>query len=396
MFVKSNRGWLALSFKHQGERCAEYLGLRDNRDNRREAEKLGREIEAEQRSGAFDYARRFPNSKRLARFGLSSERAPTLGEFALAWLDEKATLTAATRYDYASLLKTHLLPHAIGTMRITEIDDGHINRFIADLTEKRTRTDEPLSARRVNMVVARLRTIFAAAHRRRRIDADPMQHVENLRERKPEVDPFDLGEARRIIEAAKAWERTFLTVLLFTGMRPGEALALRWDAIDWEHNLVRVRQTLSRRYGFHLPKTRGSERDVEMIAQVRAALREQRSRTELRGELVFASAAGTAIDSANFNKRNWPRILRRAGVTARVLYQCRHTFARLAIENGDTPQQVAAMLGHTSVEMVFRVYARWLKRPESAALAALERAISVTHPSPISGGEFAVTGGNRR
>ena len=93
-----------------------------------------------------------------------------------------------------------------------------------------------------------------------------------------------------------------------------------------------------------------------MSALVRAELQEQRARSQLRGELVFPSEAGTAIDLANFRARNWPRILREAKVRPRVVYQCRHTFARLALEQGDTPQHVAAMLGHTTLEMLFRVY----------------------------------------
>lgn len=203
MFIKSNHGWLALSFRSNNERCVEFLGLRDNRDNRREAEKLGREIEAEIRAGAFDYAHRFPNSKHLARLGLRVKQAPTLADFARTWLEEKATLTPATRYDYESLLKVHLYSHPLAMMRLTAIDDGHLNLFIADLAAKQTRNGEPLSARRVNMVTARLRTIFATAHRRRLVEQDPMRHVENLREPKSEVDPFDLHEAKRIIEGAR-------------------------------------------------------------------------------------------------------------------------------------------------------------------------------------------------
>jgi integrase len=119
------------------------------------------------------------------------------------------------------------------------------------------------------MVIARLRTIFATAMRRKLINDNPMQYVENLREPKSEVDPFGLDDARRIQEAADGWERPFLTVLLFTGLRPNGALALAWDNIDWNHELIRVRRTLNRRYGFQLPKTRGSERDFEMIRTVR-------------------------------------------------------------------------------------------------------------------------------
>jgi hypothetical protein len=46
--------------------------------------------------------------------------------------------------------------------------------------------------------------------------------------------------------------------------------------------------------------------------------------------------------------------------------------------------------------MVFEVYGRWLKRPTSAAMEALDRAISIIHPSPKSGGELAATVGKKR
>ena len=93
-------------------------------------------------------------------------------------------------------------------------------------------------------------------------------------------------------------------------------------------------------------------------------------------ELVFPSGAGTPGDLDKFRARNWPRLLSRAKVRPRVLYQCRHTFARMLLEQGDTPQHVAAMLGHTTVKMVFQVYGRWMSRPESTALARLDAAIT--------------------
>ena len=369
MFVTKNRGWLLLAeIPFRAEQFDQYLHLKDTRDNRRTAERIKREIENAILAGTFEkeFARRFPNSPHLVRLGLESSTEPTLGKYAIEhWLPEKPKLTAATRYDYESQLRFHLLPHPLAAMRLSAVNDGDVNRFIRDLQAKQTRSKKPLSERRINMVISRLRNIFSTAHRRKLIAENPMLHVENLREAKSEVDPFDLDEAIRIIEAAQGWERPFVAVLLFTGMRPGEVLALIWDAIDWDHDLIHVRQTVNRRYGFGLPKTPGSERSVEMIATVRAVLTEQRARSQLRGGLglVFPSEKGTAIDLANFRARNWPRILQRAKVRPRTLYQCRHTFARLAIENHDTPQHVAAMLGHTSVEMVYRVYPRWMKRP---------------------------------
>ncbi len=305
----------------------------------------------------------------------ASNETLTLGEFAERWLEErKPHLTPQVAYNYRVLARCHLLPNRLARMTVREISDGDIATLVNDLRRTPGAGGRPLSPGRINAVLKLLGSMFRVARRRKLVADNPMEYVERLREPRPEVDPFDLNEVRRLLSAAAGWERSFLTVLLFTGMRPGEVLALAWNTIDWEHNLIRVRRTVHSRFGFGLPKTPGSEREVEMSATVRAALMEQRARSQLKGELVFPSDAGTPIDLLNFRRRNWPRILRRAKVTPRVVYQCRHTFVRLTLEQGDHPQHIAAMLGHVSTEMVFKRYGRWMRRPESSALARLDAA----------------------
>jgi integrase len=395
VFVKSNRRWLLLAhIPLGGEYVDEYLHLRDTRDNRRIAEKMTREIEAEIRAGTFEHARRFPNSKHLARLGLRAPIQPTLGEFALTWLEEqRSALTAASHNHYRLLLKNHLLGYPIAGKRVADVTDGDVNGLVGSLKEK---FGENSGLRTINMVIARLRTIFATAKRRKLVADDPMKYVRNQRQPKPDVDPFDLNETLALVEAARGWERALIGTLIFTGVRPNEALALRWDKVDWAHNLIRVRDNVHAHGRIGLPKTEGSERDVEMIGRVRQLLQEQRSRSQLKGDLVLPSENGTPLDLDNFRARNWARIQRRAGMRPRPIYQCRHTFARLAIEHGDTPQHIAAQLGHSTVRMIFEVYGRWLNRPASPAMEALDRAVSVTHPSPIFGGESAGSEGKGR
>lgn len=99
-WLESNRGRLLIGFRYRGERCREYLDLDDNRDNHRLADRTLKEIEGELASGKFDYAARFPESPRLAHFGLTPQpvpaaqedqkpETPTLGEFAESWLEER-------------------------------------------------------------------------------------------------------------------------------------------------------------------------------------------------------------------------------------------------------------------------------------------------------------------
>jgi integrase len=383
--IRSDKGWLLLDFRHRGERYREYLNLRDTRDGRREAEHVKRRIEVELRGGTFEYVRAFPNGSRAA---VHLAAQPTLGEFARTWLDERAPrLRPQTLYDYQCILRAYILSHPIAQTRLAEISDAHINLLVKDLSERPARSGKPLSARLINTVLARLRDMFTIAYRRKLIADNPTAYVPNLKEKKPEVDPFEPDEVRRLLAAAVGWERAFLCVLVFGGLRPNEALALHWLGIDRQRNTMRVRRNLTR-FGFGPPKTERSDRTIEMAEPLRAAFQEQRARSELAGELVFPGRAGTPVELANFRHRNWPRILRRAGLTERPLYQCRHTFARLALEAGEAPQWVAAQLGHTSVQMVFQVYGRWARPPARRALFD-QFAQTICPPSAQTGGKLA-------
>ena len=77
--------------------------------------------------------------------------------------------------------------------------------------------------------------------------------------------------------------------------------------------------------------------------------------------------------------------LARAGLSRRIMYQTRHTFASNALAAGKAPSWVAAMLGHASPEMLFSVYARYIpnraRRDGSALMHRMEGTETVTKPA---------------
>ena len=158
--------------------------------------------------------------------------------------------------------------------------------------------------------------------------------------------------------------RAIITVLIFCGLRPNEAFALRWEDVDFDREQLRIRRSIHRFAGIGLPKTASSEREVDMLPPVRAELQEQRARSQLRSEFVFASETGGPLDLTNLRERNWRRLVRKSGLRPRTLYQCRHTFAALQLSRGENPQYVAHQMGHANLEMIIRHYARWTRKPE--------------------------------
>jgi integrase len=208
-------------------------------------------------------------------------------------LEERRTvLTLATAYDYDRLIKALLLPAALAQKPIDQIDDGDINRFLGELMKRKGLNGQLIGPRRLNMMIARLRTMFSIAKRRKLIAEDPMVFVKNLREPKGEVAHFTLDAAERLIDAATGQDRTLITVLIFCGLRPNEALALRSEDVDFEREQLRIRRSIHRFAGIGLPKNASSEREVDILPLVVDELQEQRARTQLRGELVFLSETG--------------------------------------------------------------------------------------------------------
>jgi integrase len=129
--------------------------------------------------------------------------------------------------------------------------------------------------------------------------------------------------------------------------------------VDFGRRILKIRRTIHRFGGIGLPKTASSERDVDLLPPVITELEEQRMRTQMRDELVFLNDVAGPIDLINFRDRNWKRILVRARLRARTTYHCRHTYAALQLSRGENPQYVAHQMGHISLEMIIRHYARW-------------------------------------
>lgn len=97
-----------------------------------------------------------------------------------------------------------------------------------------------------------------------------------------------------------------------------------------------------------------------MIPAVRQALLEQRKITPEDSGWVFVSPEGGPINLVNFTNRVWHPLLRHLGLRNRRPYQTRHTAATLMLAAGENPEWVARILGHSSTEMLFRVYSRYV------------------------------------
>jgi integrase len=382
--ARQDNGLLFVDFYFRGKRCREQTALPDTPANRKKVQKLLDRIESEMSLGTFDYAKFFPGSKQLAKFEETPkatavkavaaavagtlypaandgvlDATPRFRDFAETWFAEKSV---EWRHSYKEQIRQDLdrtLIPRFGDKVVGRITKAEVLSFRADLAKVQARGKKTiLSNQRINKLMAPVRMILNEAADRFDFRT-PFTNIKQLRIKKSDVQPFSLNEVQSILFNVRKDYQDYFTVRFFTAMRTGEVNGLKWKYVDFDRRLIMVRETIVGGRTEYT-KTDGSQRDIRMSQVVYGALRRQEAATRGRSDYVFCNTQGAPLDHKNVTNRVWYPLLRHLGLTKRRPYQCRHTCATLWLASGESPQWIAEQLGHTTTEMLFRVYARFV------------------------------------
>lgn len=377
--ARQDSGKLFIDFRYQGKRCREQTTFDDTPANRKKLEKILQRIEAEITLETFDYANYFPSSPRAEQFAgadrlpSSVSGTPLFREFVTTWMNEMSAQWRKSHHETISgIVEKYLLP-AFGDKPTDQITKGEIMAFRASLTQLNGRGGKALSASRINHIMTPLSMILNEAANRFEFSS-PYQGIKPLRVPKSDVEPFTLDEVKRILDNVRTDFRNYYTVRFFTGMRTGEIDGLQWKYVDFANRQILVRQSLVKGELVYT-KNDGSFRDIDMSQLVFDALQAQQKATSDR-EFVFCNAGGGPLSHNNVTKRVWYPLLRYLELRARRPYQTRHTAATLWLASGESPEWIARQMGHSSTEMLFRVYSRFVPNLTRRDGSAFERLVS--------------------
>jgi len=201
--------------------------------------------------------------------------------------------------------------------------------------------------------------------------SSPYHGIKSLKVPRTDVEPFGIDEVKQIIDTVRSDFRNYYTVRFFTGMRTGEIDGLQWDYVDFKRRQILVRQALVDGR-MEYTKNDGSFRTIEMSQLVFDALKDQQNATGTKG-FVFCTRTGGPLNHNNLTKRVWYPLLRHLGFRKRRPYQTRHTAATLWLAAGENPEWIARQMGHTTTEMLFRVYSRYVPNLTRRDGSAFER-----------------------
>jgi len=390
---RKDSGLLFLDFRYHGQRCREQTLLPETPANRARLQKLADRLERAINQGTFVYADFFPDSSRAKDGGESDKgnppaqktgpantphpsaeapSTPTFSEFAELWfIESEPRWRKQHREAMRQTLDRFLFPY-FGKKYLSEITRADLLGFRAEIAKRKGRAGQSLSGKRINKLMALVKAILEEGCERHGLTS-PGRGIKPLKQKRSDVQPFSLEEVDRLIATVREDFRPYLTVRLLTGLRTGEADGLQWSDIDFDANTLKVERTQSRN-GDGDTKTESSKRVITMVPQVRAALETQRKFAIPDCLWVFHTMHGHPIDVVNFTNRVWYPLLRHLGLKVRPPYQMRHTAATLMLASGENPEWVASVLGHSTTEMLFRVYSRFvpnLTRSDGRAFTGL-------------------------
>ncbi len=256
---------------------------------------------------------------------LASADQTTLAEYAKKWLERQKHLRTNTKRMYESELG-YILKH-LGTKKLRDLRPKGIKDALEKLaTEEMSEgSGRIMSNRTLGMVRTRLKAVFTEAVHDQILYVNPVDAVKPV---KSGVDSSETGgmaldfeQAAMLHELGEALYKAGLCRLwpaLFTGLslglRRGEIMGLRWCDVDFENNVLKVRQnlTVSKTPFISAPKTKGSIRDLPLPSSLRALLERHRTTQTLDqakvGECwvdsgaVFTTEIGTYTHPRNLDR----------------------------------------------------------------------------------------------
>ena len=276
--------------------------------------------------------------------------APLFKPYAEEWyLTYKAhRIKSTTAYGYQLILR-HLYNEWEETP-INQIETKHIQEFLngrKHLAEKYLR----------EMLII-MKSIFESARRDGHIKENPAmdKRIVIPSKKKTVRKALELDEIRNILLSLNKLEemdKRYMMLLLFTGMRRGEVLGLKWEDVDLKKNVFHIERSITypkgqNDYVIGKPKTESGLRDVPISPELMKVLQP----VETNGYIV----GGETPLTLSIHRRMMERINRTINLHGATPHIFRHSYATLLNDAGASVKTIQAIIGHSDVQTTINRY----------------------------------------
>lgn len=310
----------------------------------------------------------------------------TVAAFTQEWLESTLAVSdrkATTKSLYTRMARLHIVDSNLGRTTLDRITPRKVEAWVTELRRRK------LADSTVRTTYTVLRAVLDTAVRDRAIAENPAAVVKRPKVTTKEATFLQAHEVDAVLEAATGSRYALLFRLLAnTGMRRGEALALRWSHVDLTNETFRVVGTLAREDGELVvtdTKTAKSKRPFAMTAETKAIFASLRERQREEGEtagsvwvdsgFVFTTETGEPCDPRNA-LRAFKVAATKAGHPEAGLHTLRHSAASVMLAAGVPLKVVSELWGHSSVAITGDIYGHVAPTVAADAMRTLSGAYS--------------------
>lgn len=310
----------------------------------------------------------------------------TVGQWLDIWADEYlGGVKPYTVASYKGQIRNHIKP-ALGAVKLEALNPHNIQKFYNDLGHPHGKNPglSPKSIKNVHGVFHKaLQQAVAVGY----IRYNPADACILPRIVKKDLHPLDEEQSKAFLRALKGHRyETLYTVTLFTGMREGEVLGLKWDCVDFDKGVILITKQLQRekkKGGAYIFATLKNDKSrtitpAPWVMQLLRAHRGQQSAQCLQaGEvwedsgLVFTDEVGHHLAIHTVYK-DFKKIVASIGCPDVRFHDLRHSYAVAAIRSGDDIKTVQGNLGHATAAFTLDVYGHVTDQMKQESAARME------------------------
>lgn len=320
-------------------------------------------------------------------------KCATYSELVNLWWDSyKNTVKRNTRESVRGIIKHHLLP-VFGSMRLDKLTTSYIQKEVNKWADK-ANNGEAKAYNNYSFLSSLNRRILQYGVTMQLIESNPARDVTTPRrliEKEQKIKFFSNDELKAFLAylenldlsiPANVLDYTLYKLLLATGCRISEVLALEWSDIDLDTGVVNINKTLNRYQETNSPKSKAGYRDIEIDSETIATLKRYKKHQQVqawqiggRTNVIFTPFT-TKYFHHSILSRRLKKHLKACGVPNIGFHGFRHTHATIMLYAGIEPKDLQHRLGHSNISMTLNTYVHATKEGAKKAVSIFEKAIS--------------------
>lgn len=319
-----------------------------------------------------------------------------LGKWVLYYLENyKKNEIKETTYDnYIRYYRKHIRDSDISKIKLSQITSNILQRYynmkLAEGYNVKTVKQVQVI---INAALSHAEKMHLVMENVNRLTTLPKKQVYN-------ASILSVDEVKTILTETRDEDLYPIIVLvLFTGLRKGEVMALKWSKIDFEKRELYIESSLCRvetdemKNGHHIytykimePKTAKSKRTIPLSEVVIEALKIQYNRQQSlkkkfadiyqNQDFVFARYDGQYLNQRAF-MNEYKNFLKKYGIHHIRFHDLRHSFASLLLEAGESPKVIQELLGHSTITTTMDIYAHVSKKAKINTIEKLNDLINI-------------------